>query len=128
MKYLLIDPSEKDATTLLLFGDTASEAQTFLGSDKDILFLIDAFLKQREVDKQDLDGIAVVVGAGSFTGTRLAVTIANTFGYALELPLCAVSKDDIQHLQRIIERFSVEKKGTYISATYSGEPNIGGKK
>lgn len=40
---------------------------------------------------RDLDGIAVGVGPGSYTGVRMAVTAAKTFSWANKIPLVGVS-------------------------------------
>ncbi len=74
-----------------------------------------------------LAGIMVVVGAGSFTSTRLACVVANTFAYVLQIPLLAIKKDEINKIQKLIPKLLKQKKGHYISATYSGEANIGKK-
>ena len=48
---------------------------------------IDKVLKDANVDVSDLGGIIVVNGPGSFTGERIAVTIAKTVSYALSIPV-----------------------------------------
>lgn len=122
---LLLNPSQKNSISLALFDEARVAAKTCEGSNKEILFFIDELLKDQRVDKKDVQGIAVVVGAGTFTGTRLAVTIANTFGYALQIPLLAISEQEAEDPQALIPRLLSRPKGEYLSATYSGEPRVG---
>jgi len=48
---------------------------------------IDNILKESNVDVSELNSIIVVNGPGSFTGVRIAVTIAKTIAYALSIPI-----------------------------------------
>lgn len=48
---------------------------------------IDKVLKNANIDITELDNIIVVNGPGSFTGERIAVTIAKTFAYSLNIPI-----------------------------------------
>lgn len=48
---------------------------------------IDKVLKDVNVDVSELGSIVVVNGPGSFTGERIAVTIAKTIAYALSIPI-----------------------------------------
>lgn len=52
---------------------------------------IDEAMAAAGVDKKELDGIAVGVGPGSYTGVRIAVTTAKTLAWSLRLPVTAVS-------------------------------------
>ena len=52
-----------------------------------LLPLIVKILKKNKIDFKDLTGIVVNTGPGSFTGTRVGVTVANVLGYALNLPV-----------------------------------------
>jgi tRNA A37 threonylcarbamoyladenosine modification protein TsaB len=66
----------------------------------------------------------VVVGAGGFTSTRIATVVANAFGLALQIPLLAIKKTEVENVQKLIPKLLKQKSGHYISASYSGEPNI----
>jgi tRNA threonylcarbamoyl adenosine modification protein YeaZ len=48
---------------------------------------IDKVLKDSNVDVSELGNVIVVNGPGSFTGERIAVTIAKTISYALSIPV-----------------------------------------
>lgn len=52
-----------------------------------LLPMIDKILKKNKLTFKDLTAVEVNVGPGSFTGTRVGVAVANTIGYALNLPV-----------------------------------------
>ena len=52
---------------------------------------IDAIMKRNNIVKEDLNAIVVGNGPGSYTGIRIALTIAKTMAYALHIPLYTVS-------------------------------------
>ena len=49
--------------------------------------LITKILKAKKISLSDLSGIEVNPGPGSFTGTRVGVSVANALGYALSIPV-----------------------------------------
>lgn len=53
--------------------------------------LIDRVLKTSGLQKEDLDGIAVSAGPGSFTGLRIGMGLAKGICLAADLPLAVVS-------------------------------------
>jgi tRNA A37 threonylcarbamoyladenosine modification protein TsaB len=126
--FLFIDPSEKNHIRLALFDEDNFFEKKIEASNNKLLASIDAFFRERTFQKEALRGIVVVVGAGGFTSTRLATTIANTFGYVLRIPLLAISKEQATDVQTRIPELLEQPRGQYISATYSGEPNISRKK
>lgn len=52
-----------------------------------VLPLIQELLKKQNITLQDLNEIKVNSGPGSFTGLRVGVTIANTLGTQLKIPI-----------------------------------------
>ena len=60
---------------------------------------IDNILKKNGLDRRDIDGIVSSIGPGSYTGVRIALTIAKVASLVLNVPLFTVSslrvlKDD----------------------------------
>ena len=52
---------------------------------------IDNILKRNNLTRNDLDGVVVGIGPGSYTGVRIGVTIGKTIAYALKIKLYAKS-------------------------------------
>jgi len=126
--YLLLDLSQRDTIHLALFDEQLIEHKKYSGMNRELLSSVDNFLSLQNVKKEEIGGIMVVVGSGSFTSTRIACVVANTFAYVLQIPLLAIGEDKINDVQDLIPELLTQPKGQYISATYSGEPNIGKKK
>lgn len=94
MLVLGLDTSTKFCTVGLSDdGDSLSEI-TVGGknySSEQIVDMISDILNRTGKSKKDIDLIAVGVGPGSFTGIRIAVTVAKTLAQVLNIPVVSVS-------------------------------------
>lgn len=52
---------------------------------------IDKLMKKFNINRTDIESIIVGIGPGSYTGVRIALTIAKTMSYALNIPVFPVS-------------------------------------
>jgi len=89
---LAFDTATETATSALVddgevLGERLSRAQTLLED-------VDALLRQGGAHPRDLDGLAVGVGPGSFTGVRIGLAAARGLGLALDLRAAGVSTLD----------------------------------
>ena len=108
-----------------LFLDTSSKKLSiYLVKDKEIIFeknmttnndhskylvpLIDESLKTNNLKPSDVNKCYVVTGPGSFTGTRIAVTVGKTFCYSNNINVIPVSS-----LKQYI--FSLDNYDYYVS-------------
>jgi len=108
-----------------LFLDTSSKKlAVYLVKDKEILYekeletindhskylvpFIDEALKQNNLSPKDINKIYVVNGPGSFTGTRIGVTVGKVFAYSIDINVIPVSS-----LKQYI--FSEDNKDYYVS-------------
>lgn len=55
---------------------------------------IEDVLKSQNKKLEDLEGIVVFQGPGSFTGLRIGLTVANTMAYGLDIPIVGAQGDD----------------------------------
>ena len=93
---------------ICLFFDTSSEKLNIsLLKDNNILFekqletknnhssflvpLIDEAIKKNNIEFKDVDRIIVGIGPGSFTGTRISITVAKIYAYSLNIPIFGIS-------------------------------------
>lgn len=59
-----------------------------------LLPLIEKLLKSQKLKYEDLTGIEVETGPGSFTGLRVGVSVANSLGFALDIPVNSKKLED----------------------------------
>ena len=93
MKLLAIDTSTERASVALAIGEDfyTAEQGSLRQHAQLILPMIDGLLNDAQVSLKQLDGIIFGRGPGSFTGLRVACSIAKALAYAHDLPLYPVS-------------------------------------
>ena len=120
--YLLIDNSSDDL--VLSYSLNGQAIKQLIVKNGEVLPTINRLFKKNKLTINDLSGIAVVVGHGRFTATRIAVTVANTLAFANHIPAIAVNNSNDDWLQ-LVKQATV---GHYVSAKYSGEAHLGSPK
>ena len=120
--YLLLDNSNEEEVLFVLSMNNKSVQYRFEVEHKSLPELLSECLKKAKLKMSDIAGLAVVIGKGRFTATRLAVTFVNTLAYALSIPVVASNADEDWS-----GKISAQPVGIYVSAKYSGEAHISGK-
>ena len=94
MKKLLIDTSTNSLVIILIDNDFVID-YIFEMIEKDhsriLMPKIAGLLQRNSLDINDIGGIIVANGPGSYTGLRIGVTVAKTLSYTLKLPLYKIS-------------------------------------
>lgn len=122
--YLFIDNSDDEKIVLKLLMNNIWVQADFLVNEYPLLVAVDRFLVEQNVVLLSIKGLAVLVGKGRFTATRIAVTVANALALALAVPVVGV-KVFIENMSSQIGQTPI---GRLVSAEYSGLANIGTKK
>lgn len=95
MYYLLLDSSNKYLSVGLANDEKKVVDRIFYEAwqrqSEVMVSEIGNILKRNNLTKDDLEGIVVGIGPGSYTGVRIAITIAKTIAYALKIKVYKVS-------------------------------------
>lgn len=73
---------------------------------------------------QDVDGICVVAGPGSFSSVRSGVLDANLLARLWRVPLVGVSAEEAKDVSTLTKRLASARGAAYVAPTYDAEPNI----
>jgi tRNA threonylcarbamoyladenosine biosynthesis protein TsaB len=97
MRILSIDTSGRfDAVGLIdghqVLADFVSEAGG--NSLEDIILNVDRVLTNSGLTLADVDGLAVGIGPGFWTGVRVGITVGKILAYVTSKPLCGISSLD----------------------------------
>ena len=83
---LFIDTSDKDTITVGIDGKM-HKTESRQNKSQRLLPFIDELLKKNGASIDQITEIEVNTGPGSFTGLRVGVSVANTMGWVLEVPV-----------------------------------------
>ncbi len=124
--FLCIDTTLNNKIVLYYSEDTGwQKIVRELAPPQALLGIVEEVLRSHGQGQAALQGLAVVVGQGSFTATRVAVTVGNTLALAWGKPIVALL--DSAMIYQVPELISQRACGQYILPIYSGEPRIGAR-
>ncbi|MDD9266645.1 tRNA (adenosine(37)-N6)-threonylcarbamoyltransferase complex dimerization subunit type 1 TsaB [Paenibacillus sp. GCM10023248] len=111
---LAIDTSSSAMTVALLedgnlLGEVSSHAER--NHSIGLLPHIEELLASRQLKPKDLQAVAAGVGPGSYTGVRIAVSVAKTFAWSLGLTLIGISSLEAMALGGADNRLEVPADG-----------------
>lgn len=128
MKALVISGQDIHELVLGLIQEKSLEKQKAVQTNPEgYLRVIDETLKEWEVAIADIDAVVVVSGPGSFTASRVSVTIANALKFALALPLYVVENIERASLSELISKIDWEKplsSSSFAKPIYDRPPHI----
>ena len=83
---------------------------------------IKQLLDLQALSLQDIEGVVVFKGPGSFTGLRIGITVANALADSLKVPI--VSEKAENWVQKGTERLGNDENETLALPEYGGEPHV----
>ncbi|MCX5775723.1 MAG: tRNA (adenosine(37)-N6)-threonylcarbamoyltransferase complex dimerization subunit type 1 TsaB [Firmicutes bacterium] len=91
---VLLDSSFRDLAVGIAKNDVMIDQISYEAWQKQSELLIpelDKLLNRNHIERADISSIIVSFGPGSYTGVRIALTVAKVMAFALDIPLYAVS-------------------------------------
>lgn len=89
---------------------------------KTLLATINDELSAADSNWENLTGIVVFEGPGSFTGLRIGITVANTLSYSLNIPIVASQGD--RWIQNGLNRLKNEENDRIALPHYGADAHI----
>ncbi len=87
-----------------------------------LLKTIQRQLISQNANFDDIRGVVVFTGPGSFTGLRIGITVANTLSYGLGVPIIGANGD--QWLKDGLKKLSEKRDDKLVLPFYGAEANI----
>jgi tRNA A37 threonylcarbamoyladenosine modification protein TsaB len=118
--------SDKPEAELYLFNDGKKIAEIKWEAHRELadtlLSKIKEILVNNNVADNEITGIIMHTGEGSFTGLRIGTTVANAMSYSLGVPIVATEGDN--WISEGLGKITSSKPGDLVVPKYNAEPNI----
>ena len=118
--------SDKPEAELYLFNDGKKIAEIKWEAHRELadtlLSKIKEILVNNNVADNEITGIIMHTGEGSFTGLRIGTTVANAMSYSLGVPIVATEGDN--WISEGLGKITSSKPGNLVVPKYNAEPNI----
>lgn len=88
------------------------------------LELLEKFISNNKLTPAKIEKIIVCSGPGSFTGIRVGIAMAQAMGFALNIPVTAISKDKVPKGGKDLLKLWKLKTNKKLTLNYGREPNI----
>jgi len=123
---LFLNTAQREYFEVCLFKEKKTICY-FKGEQKgeDLLEKVARIFNQFKLKIKALKGIIVTVGPGSFTGIRIGLTLANTLGYLLKIPVVGLKTSEFKTPKQALNLGYKKLKGpSFVKPFYGKEPNI----
>ncbi|MEI6169810.1 MAG: hypothetical protein WCP56_02310 [Candidatus Saccharibacteria bacterium] len=118
--------SDKPEAELYLFDDGKKVAEIKWEAHRELadtlLNKIKEILVNNNITDNEITGIIMHTGEGSFTGLRIGTTVANAMSYSLGVPIVATEGDN--WISEGLGKITSSKPGNLVVPKYNSEPNI----
>ena len=91
---LLIDTATEICSVSLALGEkivACKENMNGYAHAKELIPFVDEVMQEAKIEKQQITGVVLSIGPGSYTGLRIGASTAKGLCYALDVPLVAIS-------------------------------------
>lgn len=121
---LILDTSNPTCKLIFVDGENRYEKEWEAGRElaKGLLGFLETELRDKDKTWQDLTGLGVFQGPGSFTGLRIGMTVLNTLADSLAIPIVGSIEDDWQ--EDVLARLQAGEDNKLVLPHYGNAANI----
>jgi len=125
--YLIINTAQKNEMFVVVYNGrrvSQKRLKVDFNESEELLPLVDKLLKKARVNLKEVKKILVAVGPGPFTSLRVGIAVANTFAFALGIPVIGFRADQERKINDLINLAKKQKGKNLVYPDYGREPNI----
>ena len=128
--YILAIDTTQPETGIGLLVNNQSVIKTWVSQHNqsdELLPNIGKLLKKQGIEPTQLNSVAVNLGPGSFTGLRVGISVANAFGYGLQIPVIGkanLTGNAQERIGQLLKLTANTKKFRQVLPEYGRPPRI----